>query len=1710
MECTLTPMRGSKPEPAGAVVELDSHHLVDVDEDRRSILSAAASAQHIAMLTGTHGVVSPPLQHARARLPSPEEIAPGALPAPDDVELGRLRAFVTAREGDAVSEARARLELARAELDRGRADAARTEATIAAERSPHAPAAHALLRALLLGREHVDAQLAHVSALAAAAAGQATRADWLCERARLLEARDGVTAESVAAWSEALALRPDHAGALYGAEVALDGAGRYAELAELLGRLAELADDTESAAWLHVERALVLDRRLGDVPGARSSLARALSLSPGLGPVRAACVDHAVRHRDDARLGELLEAEAGLEQDRARVARLELDAALALLRAGGDRARVVKALARAHGCAPTTPLVDARVAEELARLYDAEGAHRDSLRVRKAALRYLEDAREELVALRAVATSAERAGEIDDAVLALERARVLDADDPTSLADLDRLLAGAKRHDARAVLWMREAARVDDPEKKARALLASAEAARAGGRAGEAAKQREAAWLTAPTAAGVYDTLADRLVPVADASAVRERVELYRQAVRATREPDRKLHLLEKIAWLEDDVAGDVAAAVRTYEEILAVEPARLSAIIGLASAATRGGDAPALARALSAQADVTVEAVARAQLRLRAAEALASCDPERALALAEQLEGEPAVRVPAADLVTRLHEAAERWDRAAESLARRASEASEPAAKVPLVLAEVDVLQHRLRAPARALEALARLPEALAGDPAVVAAKLSALELLADEARLRTELARLAEAAPSRTARARLLVRAAELDELRDRDEDAVLAYQRAREALPDEPFIIERLRRIGARTALGDAADLVAPLPAATRAIETERAGSAEPLLATGARDVATLRTAERLARRAGSAPQLANALALVADAHPSGVMARRALEGLATLFAWTLPPSDDYEPWDRLLALGSSDVAGIDALVARARARVREGDAAAIHASARALARRVEHATDATERLVFHLDLARLHRRAGAAREVAEDCERALDADPSSLTAACLLAEIAAELDDGAAAITAARALAGLVADRRARAELLRDAADLSAIRGDVDLAVELLEQALRADADGVQVAARYAALQRARGAFADLGRVLTEALAAARTADAIVPMGSELADVAKHHLRDPMLAVSALERVREVAPMHVPSLFLLSELFIGQRAWDKALAALAQAVEAASERADELVALVGRASIYRRVLDQPARAEAELRAALEIDPHDTRAIRGLLDLGGAVPKDERVSLLGRLVIGESAPVERFGALLALADARRAVGDAEGAEGALVEAASLSPDPRMLERVRAAVGSDAQALARVLSRAVARAHEGGRAIDPSWLVGLGRIELDLGRHDEAIERLEEALRTDDARDDARVLLARALAARGRHEPAVAALAPVIVGPSRRVAIDADLVRLFEASLSGAGRGAERWVTRELRAVAGDLASDDQAELDARLAAPGYAEGLSAPRLRKSVMPGALARHPVWEVATLASALAGKLARVGLSEMGSSTRDRVKPRAAHPVRPVFERVARALELTDVELAVSEHVAAPAIACEDVPWLIVPAALASYGEAHAVAALARPMTRIALGVPWLGGLGAHETLALLVAFARQVAPSFSARPTERVEPLVDEYAQRVRRAIDRKRRRSLEELEPVLERAAPIDEAAFAEAVSVTEARAAFLLSGSLRASLDAVAEADAGLAEALRAPGPSALAAVLGRAPSRDLTSFALSGETTALRRSIGSLTW
>ncbi len=1694
----------------------DTIELTDADiiQERASLILAASNARSILKLTGTHGVVAAPLEKAALKLPPARAFAPP--PASSVHEGTGLRACLVARAealasgNDVVGLARAHLELASTILEEGDVAGARAAAASAAEVVPATAAVSSFMRRLLIGRGDLAAQLELASALAAAGTKDVVRADFLAERARLLEVKAGVSAESVNAWREALRVAGDHPGALYGLEVALEAQGAYRELAAHLAHLADTGGDTEAAAWLLVERAIVLDRRLGDEGGARAALTRALELAQGPGPVRAANVDYAVLHRDDAHLATLLASEASLEKEPARAARLSLDAALALLRSGGEASDAIELLERAHGHSPTTPLVDARIAHELANLYEQRGADADALRVRKACLRWIEEPREERLLLRAIATSAERAGALDDAVLALERARVLDADDATLLRDLDRLLVSAGRHEARAIAWLREAAVADEPSRRARAFLVAADAARAAGRDDDAARHLQSAWLAAPFAPAVYDSLVDRLAPAGGKTEVHARVQLYEQALRMTDDVDRRVYFLERIAWLWDDVGGEVARAAESYEAVLAIEPARMSAIVGLASTATRADDKPRLARALVAESEITADRNRRAELLLRASEVLSGVDAERALALARDLVDDEHVGLRAMELTTRIHAAAGRWDLAARSIADRRKVTEDAAARVALVLAEVDILLGHLAAPERALTALAEVRAEASGDPVLAQATVSALEALGDVERTLVELQSLARSASTPRARAALLLRAAEIEESREGgDVRAVHLYRQGREVLPDEALFVERLLRLGAR--VPDAVDgkQTPPLVYAARILDTDRAvdiEDAERLLAHSPPSFAALRMAERLARLSGSAPLLANALSMQAEGR-SGIMALRALSGVASLVAWVLPETEDVDPWDRMLALGTRDVVVLETVVQRTLSGVRSGDARSIELAMEAWRRRFEASGDDSERLLARLELARLARRLERWKDVGEQARGALEIDAKSVTAAFLLGTAAAELGDRKEAIAAASALAPLVIDGPARAELLRDAADLAFAERDPTMAAKLLERALEANPDNVLVAARLAIVQQSRGAWGELARTLRRALPLAKTVDAILPMASELAEVAKNRVSDPLLAIEALERAREVAPDHVATLFNLAELMIGQRAWSPALEALGQVLACATEKQEKVVAHTGRARILARVRSKIPEAEKELRAALMLDSHDARAIRALLDLGVEIDSEERSRLLSALALVQTGPKDRIESLFELAQVKKSIGDSAGLESALVEAVSLSPDPAMLERAREALGDDMEAFARVVARAVARARESGKAANVAWLARLGQIEADvLGKHEDAARHLEEALEAEPARHELRSVLAKVFLSIGRNAEAVSVLMPLFEHRVTAVHLDVAALRLLEVALTGAGRPFEGLVARELRTFAGGAEAREALALEGQRRPVPPTDALAPPFLRAAIVPAKL-RHPLFEVGPVAVELGAKLARIGLSDVGVSTRDRVKPKTAHPLRTIFDMVLRVFSVPNVELAVSDAISRPRLAIEDLPWVVLPASLADVGERVASAAVARLVARVALGVPWLDAYSPEEVLALIVAVGRQVAPSFYARGSERVEALVGDYELRARRAIDRKKKKTLEAMAPSLE-APPLSITEFAEAVLFTEARAAFLMTGDLRAALLAVAAVDPPVGEALRVPGRDAMPALMARAISRDLVLFALDPETSAIRQRIGAV--
>lgn len=1227
----------------------------------------------------------PPLPRSDS---SPSAKAPPVAPAPSApsispegaalIELLTTRLERLESAEDPVGLARAHVELAIVHETLGDDARVQAAAEAALKVDPDISAAHGILRRRLHSRAQLVPMLRHLERELAGASSEAAAVELLAERARLLDAGDRAD-DAREAWELALGRAPNHAAALKGLEADLarrafsgeTGEDAWEELVAHLGRMADAyAAEPGLAAWLHVERARILEMRMGRVEAARGAYERALRLDPGTGPVRDAATLHAAAHHDAARLAALLAEEARIEASPARCARLELDAACIAHAQLGDDALAVALLERAAARAPTTPSVDRRALDELVRLYEVLAQWPEAARARRARLHFFTELPALVYELRRLATIEERLGNVDAAIADIERALEIDPSDATLVEDLDRLLGLAGKDDDRVALWHAEAQRAEDGTKRARALARAAQLAENLGRLDDAMRHLRAAWVAAPGDSEILDHLS-RLMSPAPTEAfdreVRALIELYSQAAQGARDPGRRVAYLEKVAVLWEELVGDPLRAVRTYEEILRIEPGRRGAVLGLERTAGRVGDDRALSHALSEEAKLAEDGVDVLALRVRSAQVLGRVDPPRAIALVQEVLVQDPQHAAARALETRLHEDAGRWERAAESLRARIDIVSDAKEKVALWLALAQIQDVRLRAPKAAVESLqaARRVDPIHPVPPEEIARV--LESAGDARALRGAVEQLAQDAITPQERARHLAHAAEIDELRlGDDQSAAALYARALAETPEDEMIADRLVRVLARRVVttggvGPRAfetqafeDLLAHLarradkattPAQAQAFSFQlasllviankdlpRAGrildmvvDAEP------RHVGALRLLETIARRQGAYQPLAHVLKAEGEAF-SDVRARLgALWELASLEAWRLAAGESVATYTRILELDPTDPSGLEAAVRLSLTAARRGDPSARRAAIAALRSLSALAQEEGQRLATDLRLALLlevHANEVPERDAAEAAaaealsrlREALSIDPLSVTAATSLARLANRLGDAAGAAAAAISLADLSVQPRVRAKYLVDAANLllsdatdealGTMGERAERAAQLLEKALDADPNSTIAATRLSQVRTTQRRGERLIDVFRSALERASAPDAVVLLGTEIARVSRDEMGDIGVAIEAMRRVREAAPDHVPSLLTLSELFIAQRAWPEAVETLEDVVGRGKEPAPRITALFALASVYEKILARPADAERALRKALAIDDDNPRAIRALI--------------------------------------------------------------------------------------------------------------------------------------------------------------------------------------------------------------------------------------------------------------------------------------------------------------------------------------------------------------------------------------------------------------------------------------------------------------------------------------------------------------------
>jgi tetratricopeptide (TPR) repeat protein len=1193
-----------------------------------------------------------------------------------DVRIARL-----ADADDRVGLARAHLELAIVQETLADDSRVNSEIEAALKVDPDLAPAHSILRRRLHHRTQLVPMLRHLEREIAVASGEAAAVELLVERARLLVAGDRAD-EAREAWELVLGRAPHHAASLKGLETDLGRRvfaasaappERWEDLVAHLGRMADAySAQPNLAAWIHVERARILELRLGRVDAARGAFERALRLDGDVGAVRDAFTLHCAAHHDTARLAALLTEEARLEPSSSRCARLELDAATLAHTMFGDDAKAIGLLEQAAARAPTTPSVDRRVLDDLVRLYEASGQWLEAARTRRSRLPFFTDASTQVYEWRRLASIEERLGSLENAIGDIEHALAIDPDDVTLIDELDRLLSTAGKDAERIVLWHGEAQRAEEGPKRARALAKAAQLAEVVGHHDEALRHLRAAWVAAPGDSEILDQLS-RLMSPAPTEAfdreVRGLIELYSQAAVTTRDTGRRIAYLEKVAVLWEELVGDQLRAARTFEEILRLEPGRRGAVLGLERTAGRIGDDRALSRALADEAKLAEDGVDVLALRVRSAQVLARVDPARAASAVQEVLDQDPQHVAARALETRLHEEAGRWELAAQSIRTRLSIVVTTKDKVALWLQLAQIYDVRLRDPKAAVDALQEARKADPIHPVPPEEIARVLEASGDAKALRISIEQLAQDAITPQERARHLTHAAEIDELRLMDDfSAATLYGRALAETPEDELIADRLVRVLARRVVTTAGatgpsgletpafqqllaqlakraekattpaqvqaysfQLASLLVAANRELPRART-LLDAIIESNPHHVGALRLLEAIARRGPNAQQIANVLERQGESFTDVRARLGALWELASLEAWRLTTGESVATYTHILELDPTDPSALEAAVRLAVGPARRGEVPARRAAIAALRSLSALTHDEATRIATELRLGLMleahamdpttERDAVAAtsREALERLREALTLDPLSVAAATSLARVANRLGDASGAAAAAISLAELSVQPKVRAKYLVDAANLllsdstDEALGPMDerteRAAQLLEKALDSDPNSTVAATRLSQVRGTQHRSERLIDVFRGALVRATAKDTIVYVGTEIARVARDELGDVGVAIEAMRAVREAAPDHVPSLLTLSELFIAQRAWPEAVETLEDIVARGKEPAPRITALFALASIYEKVLSQPIEAERALRSALTIDPENPRAIRALI--------------------------------------------------------------------------------------------------------------------------------------------------------------------------------------------------------------------------------------------------------------------------------------------------------------------------------------------------------------------------------------------------------------------------------------------------------------------------------------------------------------------
>ncbi len=1650
--------------------------------------------------------------------PAPVSIEPESF-SPDAAIADERKRVEQASSGDRPSLARARTELGLLLEIAGDPAGALIEYRAAHGISANLVAPLTAARRLTPLRPAAPA-IALLEAELRACSDPATRIMRQLELGMLLLSSGAPSERTWQAYREVLALQPGHPGALRGLETALATAARASETglqletraAHLETMAAVFRSDTRLSAWIEVERGQLLDR-LGRADAARAAFETALELDGQIGPVRDAYTRHLLLHEQIEALIAAWAAEAALETDGARAARLLYAAGRLASERLDQRTVAIDLFERAAGSDAAAATTRRAALRELVRLYEAMGNLEAAVATGTKVLAFARDA-EMAHWHRCLVQGCEALGR--HAEMAIHALHVLSAepDDEPMRDKLDQALAALGRHEQRVAMFTDHASRAGSQAARVELLLRAAHIAEHDmGRPDVALLSLRSAFAIDPSHADTTDAIVRLLTPgtppsptdADDPSRVRARIDFYVEAAAAASDTERRIAHLEKLALIWEDEVRAPDRALAVFCEILVHEPSRRSAILGLARCAARAGNARELLRALILEADVTHDDLfLERSLLLRAADVASKqlADADTALDLLKRVLGRTGGDPAALRAAFRIHERAGRQAEALAQLRLLLGQTHKGQSPYPIQAEIARFLDERMHRPADALGAWREAHHLESSNPTPRAEIRRILLANGDYRAIAEELAALGAATTTPEERGELLLEAAEIydDRLGDA-ERAIPLLTEARTCIPEDIAIVERLDRAYLRT--GKRSERLALLHA------TE---SADPrgqlaLASLQAEDRDPAKALKRLADLAQHNVVGAAALRILEHAlrrterwNDLDAVLRKQVECFGTLEAklgsvFELIALEEYgetkcpdgqTPARELLAKLAPDNLLYHELLLRKSGLGFEGETPS-DVIAVALGTLAGAAPDPLAGAALHLAAALHieHRDEGgiqAQKEALLAFVMALEGWPDCLAAARAARRLALRLGESGTFVRAAVALGGLEMDPATRCERLLEAAEGYRKRPeDAAKAFDMVCRALGEEPNSVQAAD---AVIVSVGQGLDAGKAaetLRGALDRALAPDQAAKLGAALAHVAVRYLGDQTVALEALRRARKRAPKHVGNLLALADI-------SNALGLQAEAVEAASsalgisrDPLERLRAAIALAEVHVRV---PAFRDTARREASEAEK--------LAEQVGTASGDI---------------VARLGAVY------RALGDEASAERVLIQAVALSSENTLaLDNLCSLFGTDHEAgerVAQAITKAMSLAEASGRPRRPEWLAALGKVEATLlGQPHEGLARLHEALRLAPSRVE--IYQALVDAHGSAHDEATREITGAL-GDLGRASPSSEQVMGILAILSHTSRQAQQTGTARVADELLSFLSKPPLGGNADNLSRSQTMPMSAPNpasLPHDIVLASLiddeAQRPLIDVAALLCDTVSKLIHQDPETFGVSSRDRLTSRASHPVRALADRVARAFGDLRFDLHVdATGTAIPRLLPGDPPALVLPRGFGDLPEIDQAADLARLLTYVALDVPWMEQTAGDDVDGILFGALRAGSELWGqGELSSNAEIAASAWRGRIAKVAGRKVKRALEEIAQRMR--ARADTSALRQAVRVAGLRAAYVVTGDLTATLMQAIRTDRELG---MGPG-NLLAAKLFQHPiTREVVVFALSDSGLALRQSAGT---